>query len=74
MQKSSFDDYIQHYDHLSKKLKYEIKPREKYLIEFSGFARKKLRDNKAATEALKAAVHYYPDSQDSKDKLSELNK
>jgi len=74
MQQSSLDDYIQHYDEFSKKLKYPIKPRERHLVSFSGFAKKKLNDHKAAVEALKTAIHYYPNSQNPKDKLKEIDK
>ncbi|WP_196138801.1 alpha/beta hydrolase [Aliikangiella sp. G2MR2-5] len=74
MQKYSVDDYVSHYNALSKRLKYKIRPRERYLVSFSGFARKRLNDTKAAVESLKAAIYYYPESQVSKDKLEVLNK
>jgi predicted alpha/beta superfamily hydrolase len=74
MQKIKVDDYIQHYEALSKKLKYDIKPREKHLIGFSWFAKNKLNDSKAAIEAMKAAIHFYPESSDLKEKLKEYEK
>ena len=71
MQKYCVDDYVKHYNALSKRLKYDIRPRERHLVSFSGFAKKKLNDDKAAIESLKTAIHYYPESQDAKDKLKE---
>lgn len=74
MQQSTLEDYITHYKSLSERLKYTIEPRERYLISFSGFAKKRLNDTNAAREALKAALYYYPQSQVAKEKLQDLEK
>ncbi|MEW6995151.1 alpha/beta hydrolase [Colwelliaceae bacterium MEBiC 14330] len=73
MQKYSVGDYVKHYNAFSKRLKYNIRPRERHLVSFSGFAKKRLNDDKAAIESLKTAIHYYPSSQTAKDKLKEYN-
>ena len=72
MQTTSVDEYIKHYKGLSKILKYDIKPRERHMSGFSWFANNKLHDLGAAKNALKAAIHFYPKSNDLKKSLKEL--
>ena len=74
MQEYSLDDYVSHYQLLSEKLNYKIKPRERYLIGFSFFAAKRLNDLDAAITAVKAGIHFYPNSVKLKERLIELNK
>lgn len=73
MQENSINDYIDHYQSLSQKLNYNIKPREKHLIGFSWFAENRLNDSDAAITAIKAGLYFYPDSSDLNDRLKELN-
>ncbi len=71
IQKINVDNYVQHYQALSKKLNYTIKPRKRHLASFGWFAKNKLDDSKAAIEAIKAAIHFYPESDELKEKLKE---
>lgn len=73
MQTYITDDYIEHYKKLSKKLKYQIKPRERYIAGFSGFAASQLDDKHAAEQALKAGIYFYPESQALKEQLKDLD-
>jgi predicted alpha/beta superfamily hydrolase len=72
MQTTSVNDYIEHYKKLSKRLKYDIKPRERHMSGFSWFAKNKLNDLNAAENALKTAIHFYPESKDLKERLTKL--
>ncbi len=74
MRENSLNDYINHYQLLSQKLNYNIKPREKHLMGFSWFAENKLNDLDAAITAIKAGLYFYPDSLELKKRLTELNK
>lgn len=73
MREYSVDDYISHYQSFSQKLNYKIKPREKHLIGFSWFAQEKLNDLEAAITAIKTGLYFYPDSENFKERLKELN-
>lgn len=61
-QKFSYEDYIRHYEALSKRLNYAIKPRERQLTGFAHYMAKRIGNVEAGVEALKAAEYYYPDS------------
>ena len=73
MREYSVEDYISHYQLLSGKLNYDIKPRERHLIGFSWFAANRLNDLNAAITAVEAGIHFYPASVALKERLMELN-
>jgi predicted alpha/beta superfamily hydrolase len=74
MRTYSLDDYVAHYELLSQKLMYTLKPREKHLIGFSWFAANRLDDLNAAITAVRAGLYFYPESLELKERLEELNK
>lgn len=73
MREYDLEQYIEHYQLLSGKLNYNVKPRGKYFIGFSFFAETKLNDLDAAIKAVKAGIHFHPDSIELKERLIELN-
>ncbi|GLX78364.1 hypothetical protein tinsulaeT_17040 [Thalassotalea insulae] len=65
-------DIINHYQQLSQRLHYPIKPREKNMRGLSWFLAEKLAQPNAAQQVLQASLHFYPDSTAIQHALKEL--
>lgn len=63
-QNLSYEDFIRHYDTLSERLNYEVKPRERFLTGFAQFLAKRVGNLKAGLIMIAVARHYYPQSED----------
>lgn len=72
MQTLTVDEYKTHYQKLSESLGYDIKPRKRHLVSYSGFAAKRLGDLAAAKTVLEVAKFYYPEDSAIADKLLAL--
>ncbi|MEP0393445.1 MAG: alpha/beta hydrolase-fold protein [Erythrobacter sp.] len=70
MQKS---DYISHYDDLSDRLGYPVKPRKRHLTGYAQFMARRVGNRQAAFTALDVAAHYYPTATDIDTLREELN-
>ena len=71
-QNLTFDEYISHYEELSERLGYTVKPRKRHLTGYAQFMIKRVGDSQAGITALRVAQHYYPDAQDVRDLIQEL--
>ncbi len=65
-------DIINHYQELSQRLNYQIKPREKNMLGLSWFLAEKLAQPRAAWQVLQASLHFYPKSTATQQALKEL--